>query len=145
MSLITNRSTRSISALAPSKMPEMKCHREVKGREALYTKLEIRLAQEVQWIPSKRRFMSLGNVSTVFIILHLFLSSCRLCLPHLCFLSQLLKLCLIELFQGEVTFMERDHAIRGILNLSKMFKMFPETYAMAVNFMDRFLSLLKVC
>ena len=41
--------------------------------------------------------------------------------------------------------MERDHAVRGILNLTKMFKMFPETYAMAVNFMDRFLARLKVC
>lgn len=84
----------------------MKCHREVKGREALYQKLEARLQQEKLWAPNKRRFLSLGN--------------------------------------GEVTFMERDHAVRGVLNLSKTFNMFPETYAMAVNFMDRFLALLKV-
>lgn len=44
-------------------MPEMKCHREVKGREALYKKLEARIQQEKQWIPSKRRFLSMGNVS----------------------------------------------------------------------------------
>jgi len=87
-------------------MPEMKCHREVKGREALYKKLEAKIQEEKHWIPSKRRFLSMGN--------------------------------------GEVSFLERDHAVRGILNLTKMFKMFPETYAMAVNFMDRFLARLKV-
>lgn len=89
-----------------NKMPEMKCHRDVKGRDALYKKLESRMQDEKQWVPSKRRYLSLGN--------------------------------------GEVTFLERDHAIRGILNLTKMFKMFPETYAMAVNFADRFLAVIKV-
>lgn len=44
-------------------MPEMKCHREVKGREALYKKLEARIQQEKPWTPSKRRYFSLGDVS----------------------------------------------------------------------------------
>lgn len=87
-------------------MPELKCHREFRSREALYRKLEERIQQEKAWIPNKRRFISLGN--------------------------------------GEVTFLERDDAVRGIFNLTKMFRMFPNTYSMAVNFLDRFTALLKI-
>lgn len=86
-------------------MSEMRCHREVQGRDALYKKLEMRLQQENKWVPNKRRFIALSN--------------------------------------GEVSHAERDHAVRGVLNLCKMFNMFPETYAMTVNFLDRFLSLVK--
>ena len=49
-------------------MPEMKCHREVKGREALYKKLETRIQEEKHWIPSKRRFLSMGSVSSIFTV-----------------------------------------------------------------------------
>ena len=48
------------------KMPDMKCHREVKGREFMiysYKKLEARIQQEKPWTPSKRRYFSLGDVS----------------------------------------------------------------------------------